>query len=783
MWQKALINRLSRRIMMLVGFACVAFGLTLAIAARNGVEHALDTLIEPIGRNLYRIPSWREDGSRPDEYREGFGAELFQQLERSPGIDSLCGQTIIGGTAFFVGSRSSGNYSDYQGYFVGVSAHYFALHDLSLALGRYPKVGEGAVAVVKQELVESLFDKEDPIGRTICIATDRIVEITIVGVLAPISEGLYAMSYTDCDVFVPADFVPEMVPPNPYGMSLSTGLKVMWARVDPTDPGTGLRSILDVVGDDVDVDDIRAWLGFAFTQKRHIVLLYTVSALALLFVATINAGAMGLTAIAQATHGIGIRRAIGARRFNSAVRVFLDATSWAAAGTVIGGVVAVGFVPRLERLLNFPILFNGWNLLGFIALLLFAAIAAAVPAVRAVRIPPLRAIRLTPLRHETHPLRGVGWLLTLSCIVGISAVVSVIALSDILIARIDELFAGVDRNTLVVAGGNAIRAGVSLPDSELEFADLEALSEIDGIQGILGESLVRMHGVLYNDEAMLGSLYRVHQFGDAHWPGSLLAGKLPTDQELASGTRVAVIGQTVAERHFPDTNPVGEVVDISGSLFTIIGVFNFPKSNLERTAGAWKIMIPASTVDDLNGMTLGWIRLNPTVNVEETVLRIRDTLVARHPNEAPPQVEGPAEEMGLQIAAVNGITYGLRRMSLLTLLVSAFGLGSLFWSQAVRRRRQIGIHRTLGASRRLVFWHVFRRSLATTSIAGAVAFAFGLLGVSIMTKWFYAEMSFRLTWLVWGFGSILAAASLGGGIPALWAAKRSPAETIRHGRL
>ncbi|MBU0596137.1 FtsX-like permease family protein, partial [Candidatus Bipolaricaulota bacterium] len=177
-----------------------------------------------------------------------------------------------------------------------------------------------------------------------------------------------------------------------------------------------------------------------------------------------------------------------------------------------------------------------------------------------------------------------------------------------------------------------------------------------------------------------------------------------------------------------------------------------------------------------------WVKLSPTHNVSETVREIESLLQTRYPKNAPVLVEGIAAEMGSRLAFINGITYGTFRLALIALVLSAAGLANYFWMRAARQRQTLGIRRSLGASAGSVFWRVFREALLVSLVAGILAFAIGIVGTRLMLRAMYSDLRFHAIWILWTGLAVLVAALIGGGIPALWAARLVPAETIRSGR-
>ena len=759
---------------LIVSMACVAFGLAIALGTHKGVEFEFDQLVDSVGSNLFRI---RGREGRVIEGTVTTASTAFTQED----VDRL----RSGGGIVEVSAATDGLDSSLPQYgrrrYLGVTASYFSVHQLPLLEGRTFDQGETGVCVLSSEYAASAYPDEDPIGQELLTS---VGSLRVCGVLAPLDPMSFlwpAARFTD--VFLPVEDYCALFDvligigdclPAPYGN--------LWIRVDPSNPKQGIESILSILPPGSHLDSISTLYGFTFRLRRRIVMLYVLAAVALLFVGVVSAFAMSMTQVARQAQAIGIHRALGAPRTRPSLRILVRLLGCAAGGIAIGTGCALWLSPAFSRLLSITLRFGWLHLAGGGILLGAAAAAGLIPALHASRVPPVRAIRSTPLRFERSPLRGVGWLVTAAGIVGIASVLFVASLSDSLEATLRNLYGDMQPNVVAVTAGSV--PGSALPPYDLSEDDIDALLALPSVQAVSGELHVVLSEALYDGDSV-GSLYRVKSFGDPFLAGRLIAGRLPTSEELVEGKEIAVVGDIVAEKSFDVADPVGQSIEIDGRTFEIIGIFNGPRSSLQASNPGWKILIPAAALEDSNtDRFFAWVKMDPAYDVEATVAEIESVLAARHPDEEPARLEGPATEMGKMISVANGITFGLLRLGYLTLLVSAFALGSLFWAQTVRRQAQISLERTLGATAWRVFWGTFRSAFSTTCVAGLIALGLGVAGTFLVRDWFWSEGEFRfdLVWIVWTIATVLVASVIGGGLPALWAARLSPMEGIRKGR-
>ena len=170
--------------------------------------------------------------------------------------------------------------------------------------------------------------------------------------------------------------------------------------------------------------------------------------------------------------------------------------------------------------------------------------------------------------------------------------------------------------------------------------------------------------------------------------------------------------------------------------------------------------------------------MNPGI----AVASIQTLLATRYPDNAAAVITGPAAKMAALVFFIQGMTRGMLWLTVLALLLSATGLANSFWLETIRRRQEFGIRRTQGASAVSIFWQVQRSALAIVLAAGIGATAVAWLAVRLASSILGKPFLFQWIWILWSVVAIVAAAGLGGGIPALWAARAAPAEMIRTGR-
>ncbi len=247
------------------------------------------------------------------------------------------------------------------------------------------RLGAPNVAVVNETFARYFFGDKDPLGRHFSFGKDD-AKIEIVGVVkdgkaASLREKplrfLYLPHMQSLDIGEMTFYVRAAVDPE----ALGGRLQAIGRRVDPTLPITGLKTMRAQIRESLFVERMEAALSAAFG-----------------FLATVLA-ALGLYgvmsyAVALRTREIGIRIALGADRRTVLLMVLKEVAVLAGLGVAIGLPSGYGLGRLVEAQLfgltaKDPLTFA----VATTTLLVAAALAASVPALRATRVEPMTALR------------------------------------------------------------------------------------------------------------------------------------------------------------------------------------------------------------------------------------------------------------------------------------------------------------------------------------------------------------------------------------------------------
>ncbi len=384
----------------------IIFGVAAVVALVSigrGFEKQVTEQIESNGSNLiYVFPApVQEKGRAPSQpFTLTLGdAEALANRKRAPAILAVSPEMNAGASVSYQGQIVSPNIT-------GVTAAYPIVHNLRLARGSWVSdgdvAGRQAVCVLGTTTATDLFGATDPLGKTIRIDT---VPCRVIGVMA--KEGRTAFGDADNVIYMPITTVGArliglgQVRGDPWvTMIMVKAHSAKEVRVAAEQLTLILRERHNLVG----TDDFSL-----STQEQMLRSVQTITGIITLFLGSIAAisllvGGIGimnimLVSVTERTHEIGIRKAVGAKRWHILVQFLIEAVVLAVIGGLLGLLLAFG-IGQLVNVLTAQTetpLRPVFDLQAVILATTFSTVVGLVfgvyPAYRAARLHPIEALR------------------------------------------------------------------------------------------------------------------------------------------------------------------------------------------------------------------------------------------------------------------------------------------------------------------------------------------------------------------------------------------------------
>jgi len=409
---------------------------------------------------------------------------------------------------------------------------------------------------------------------------------------------------------------------------------------------------------------------------------------------------------------------------------------------------------------------------------------------------PLEILRVSWEAITRNKARSI--LTMLGIIIGVAAVIMVVAFSAGTEATIQENITGLGSNLIFVSANFAqFRPGASVSSSSgtgLVFTDAAAIA--DNVTGV--DAVVVEQGATETVKFGATSLDSISLDGTT--PGfptvrdmKISKGRYIIQTDVDQKQKVAVLGYTLAQQLFPDSDPIGQVISVGTIKMTVIGVLA-KKGTVGEVDYDARLYTPVTVIFShftdsrfarINGdrVRLIYVKIDNAKNMNSIILQIKLLMAKLHKttlDNLDVTITTQQDVITAQESTSAAFRSLLTWVAAVSLLVGGIGIMNIMLVSVTERTREIGIRQAVGATPADILLQFLTEALLLSATGGVLGMLSGFVG-----SWLFSAFSTTRTVvlpssILLAIGSAAAVGIFFGFYPASKASQMDPIDALRY---
>ena len=420
-----------------------------------------------------------------------------------------------------------------------------------------------------------------------------------------------------------------------------------------------------------------------------------------------------------------------------------------------------------------------------------APATGAVVTVPAGIISPVEIMRISWEGIVRNKVRSL--LTMLGVIIGVAAVIIMIAISAGTEATIAEQIEGLGANLVFIQAsfGRGFGGGDDTPS--LVYADTDIVESVNGVVGTVVEQgstqSIKVGSTTLSDVSIVGTTPDFPSVREV----DVANGRFFNETELERNAKVAVLGATLAQDLFGEADPIGQSITIDTVKLTVIGVAA-PKGIVGNTDFDVQLYTPITLVFDRfipsqfarfvgDRVRVIYAQIDEEANMEEVMMQIQLKLASSKDllvEELPLTLSTQQDIIDTQGATTEAFRNLLAWVAGVSLLVGGIGIMNIMLVSVTERTREIGIRQSVGATPNDIRLQFLTEAILLSLVGGLIGVIVGVAGSTLFGQTSDMRTVIVPSSIVLAFGSAALVGIFFGFFPANKAAQLDPIEALRH---
>ena len=391
-----------------------------------------------------------------------------------------------------------------------------------------------------------------------------------------------------------------------------------------------------------------------------------------------------------------------------------------------------------------------------------------------------------------------SFLTALGIIIGIAAVITMLAIGQGSKASIKANIAEMGSNMIMISPGADMRGGVRQDASSMETlkqADYQSIKEDCNYISAISPTVNSSGQWIYGNNNTQSSIYGVNQDYLSIRQLKVADGEMFTDTDIKAAAKVCILGQTVVDYLFPDgSDPIGKVVRFNSIPFRVVGVLQKKGYNSMGMDQDDLVLAPYTTVMKrilaqtyLGGIVCSAITEEASQPAQDQISEIlrrnhklKDATETTEADEDDFNIRSQEEISSMMNSTMSTITILLGSVAGISLLVGGIGIMNIMYVSVTERTREIGLRMSVGA-RGIDILNQFLIEAILLSVTGGIIGV--ILGVSLslsLNAFLHIATQIEPWSIIMSFAVCSFTGVFFGWYPAKKAARLDPIEAIRY---